>query len=51
LITPQKHRQEVADDILFIFYASSKKKALEFYEQFKKRWGNIPSAVFVWEDS
>ena len=28
---PKKQKQEVADDIHFIFYASSKKKSLEYF--------------------
>jgi putative transposase len=36
----------VADDIRSIFYASSKKKAMEFFSEFKKRWEkDLPSAV------
>jgi len=43
---PQKLKQQVADDIRSIFYASSKDKALEFGSQFTLRWQKeIPSAV------
>jgi len=43
---PRKLKKEVADDLRSIFYASSKNKALEFFEHFKKKWKNtIPSAV------
>lgn len=49
---PKKHRQKVADDLRSIFDASSKKKALEFYEQFGERWGkDLPSAVSCLERS
>lgn len=43
---PMKLRQSVADDMRSIFYASSKSKAMEFFESFKQRWGKeVPSAV------
>lgn len=43
---PQKLKQEVADDIRSIFYASSKKKALDFFQSFRERWDKeLPSAV------
>lgn len=43
---PNKLKQEVADDLRSIFYASSKGKADEFYGEFKKKWDKeIPSAV------
>ena len=49
---PQKLKQEVADDIRSIFYASSKNKALEFASQFTGRWQKeIPSAVKCLENS
>ena len=42
---PRKIKQVVADDLRSIFYASSKKKADAFYEEFKKKWAKeIPSA-------
>ena len=42
----RKHQQEVADDLRSIFYASTKAKSLEFYNEFKKKWeANFPSAV------
>ena len=42
---PRKIKQVVADDLRSIFYASSKKKAGAFYEEFKKKWAKeIPSA-------
>lgn len=44
--TPHKLKEEVADDLRSIFYASSKKKADGFYSDFKKKWEKeIPSAV------
>jgi len=43
---PKKLKKEVADDLRSIFYASSKKKALEFYKRFTEKWTkDIPSAV------
>jgi putative transposase len=43
---PRKLKKVIGDEIRSIFYASSKKKALEFFKQFKTKWGNkIPSAV------
>ena len=42
---PHKIKQEVADDLRSIFYASSKKKADTFYKIFQKKWEKeIPSA-------
>lgn len=43
---PHKIKQEVADDLRSVFYASSKKKADVFYSDFKKKWAKeIPSAI------
>jgi putative transposase len=43
---PKKLKQQVADDLRSIFYASSRKKADEFAIAFATRWENdIPSAV------
>jgi len=43
--TPHKIKQQVADDLRSIFYASSKKKAEAFYREFEKKWASeIPSA-------
>jgi putative transposase len=43
---PKKLKKAVADDLRSIFYASSKKKALQFFTTFKVRWQKeIPSAV------
>ncbi len=42
---PHKIKQEVADDLRSIFYASSKKKAETFYKEFERKWAReIPSA-------
>ena len=42
---PHKQKQEVADDLRSIFYASSKKKADAFYGEFEKKCSNeVPSA-------
>jgi len=49
---PQKFKQEVADDMRSIFYASSREKATEFFSQFKTRWEpQLPSAVKCLEKS
>lgn len=43
---PKKLKKAVADDIRSIFYASTKKKAREFFTQFKANWEkDLPSAV------
>jgi putative transposase len=43
---PRKLKKTIADEVRSIFYASSRKKALEFFEQFKSRWEkDLPSAV------
>jgi len=42
---PHKIKQEVADDLRSIFYASSKKKAEGFYKVFETKWAKeVPSA-------
>ena len=49
---PKKLKQEVADEMRSIFYASSKKKAWEFFKSFQKRWHKeLPSAVKCLERS
>ena len=49
---PRKLKKTIADEVRSIFYASSKKKALEFFEQFKSRWQKeLPSAVKCLENS
>lgn len=43
---PKKSKQQVADDMRSIFYASSKKKAMEFFDRFVSKWEmTAPSAV------
>jgi putative transposase len=43
---PRKLKEAVADEMRSIFYASSKKKALQLFEQFNTRWEKeLPSAV------
>ena len=43
---PKKFKKDVADDLRSVFYASSKKKAREFFDQFTDRWEkDLPSAV------
>jgi putative transposase len=43
---PRKLKQAVADDLRSIFYASSKKKAIKFFCEFKQKWEKeLPSAV------
>jgi putative transposase len=49
---PKKLKNAVADDMRSIFYASSKEKALEFFELFRERWQqDLPSAVKCLENS
>jgi putative transposase len=49
---PQKIKKDVADDLRSIFYASSKKKALDFFKKFKIKWEkDVPSAVKTLERS
>jgi putative transposase len=49
---PQKLKQQVADDIRSIFYASSREKALEFSARFTERWQKeVPSAVKCLQNS
>lgn len=46
------HKKKVAVDLRSIFYASSKAKALEFYNKFKDNWQKeFPSAVKSLENS
>ncbi len=48
----KKLKKAVADDMRSIFYASSKKKAMEFFAVFKDRWQqDLPSAVKCLENS
>jgi putative transposase len=49
---PKKIKKDVADDLRSIFYASSKKKALDFFNGFKSKWElDVPSAVKTLERS
>lgn len=49
---PMKLKQEVASDVRTIFYASSEKKAMEYFESFQEKWRNVvPSAVTCLERS
>ena len=49
---PRKLKKAVADDLRSIFYASSKKKAMEFFGLFKEKWEKeLPSAVKCLENS
>ena len=49
---PRKLKKAVAGDIRSIFYASSKRKAMEFFAIFKNRWQkDLPSAVKCLENS
>lgn len=42
----RNHKLAVADDMRSIFYASSKKKALELHDSFRQKWEEeLPSAV------
>jgi putative transposase len=48
----RKLKQAVADDMRSIFYASSKAKAMQFFQVFKERWEKeLPSAVACLERS
>jgi putative transposase len=43
---PRKLKKKIGDEIRSIFYASTRKKALEFFKNFKERWEDeLPSAV------
>ena len=49
---PGKLKESVADDLRSIFYASSRKKAMEFFNTFKDKWQkDLPSAVKCLENS
>jgi len=49
---PKKLKKTVADDLRSIFYASSKHKAMEFFDIFKEKWQqDLPSAVKCLENS
>jgi putative transposase len=49
---PRKLKKEVADDLRSIFYASSKQKAMEFFDIFREKWQkDLPSAVKCLENS
>jgi putative transposase len=49
---PKKLKKVVADEMRSIFYASSKPKAMEFFDIFKEKWKrDLPSAVKCLENS
>ncbi len=49
---PKKYKQDVADDMRSIFYASNKEKSLSFWETFKTKWEPVvPSAVSCLDNS
>lgn len=49
---PQKLKKEVADQVRSVFYASTKSKAIEFFESFKsQREKDLPSSVKCLEHS
>jgi putative transposase len=49
---PKKLKKAVADDLRSIFYASSKQKAMGFFDIFKEKWRkDLPSAVQCLENS
>ena len=51
-VTKKESKKVVADHIRSIFYASSKQKAIKFFEEFKQRWEKeFPSAVKCLENS
>ena len=49
---PRKLKKAIGDDVRSIFYASSRQKAMEFFEQFKGSWEKeLPTAVKSLENS
>lgn len=49
---PQKLKKPIADEVRSIFYASSRSKAVEFFNRFKSAWEKeIPSAVKCLENA
>jgi putative transposase len=49
---PRKLKKDIGDEVRSIFYASSHKKAIEFFNDFKSKWENeLPSAVKCLERS
>lgn len=49
---PKKYKQDIADEMRSIFYASSREKSRELFETFKRRWDKIlPSAVRCLENA
>jgi putative transposase len=49
---PRKLKKTIADEVRSIFYASSRKKAIGFFQQFKAKWEKeIPSAVKCLENT
>lgn len=49
---PRKLKKTIGDEIRSIFYASTRRKALEFFDAFKSRWeAELPSAVRCLENS
>jgi putative transposase len=49
---PRKLKKTIGDEIRSIFYASTRKKALEFFDAFKSSWkAELPSAVRCLENS
>jgi putative transposase len=51
-VTVKKEIEKVADDVRSVFYASTKDKAMEFFNEFKKKWSKkFPSATKCFENS
>jgi len=49
---PRKLKKTIGDEIRSIFYASSKEKALDFFQEFKTQWEKeLPSAVKCLDNS
>jgi putative transposase len=49
---PHSMKERVADDVRSVFYADTKKNALKFFDEFKKKYGKeVPSAVKCLEAS
>ena len=50
--SPKKLKKAIVDKLRSIFYASSRRKALQFFDQFKARWEKEPpSAIRRLENS
>ena len=49
---PRKLKKKISDEVRSIFYASTRKKAMQFFKEFKSKWEReVPSAVKCLEKS